>query len=287
MTSTGSTGTEPDWEAWQQQWDAQQESYLPDREQRFAAMLDALEAIGTATDGGPTDRPTAAPGHSGYAPRILDLAGGTGSITRRVLARFPQATAVVLDIDAALLRIARGTFEGDPRVQVVAVNLALEDWVTALEKELGRPAAGAFDAVLTATALHWLQPEQVAAVYAQARTLLRPGGLCVNADHMPDPGLASLTDGLARVEQAVRVRRQDAGTPDWQGWWDLLRVDPVLAGPTAERDAFYAERSGNQHSESLLPSTWHLEALRAGGYAETGLIWRGLLDAAVVGRTSG
>ena len=47
-------------EAWQESWDRQQEAYLPDREQRFAAMLDVVDA---ATDGA--------------APRLLDLAGGT------------------------------------------------------------------------------------------------------------------------------------------------------------------------------------------------------------------
>jgi hypothetical protein len=32
------------WESWQQRWDLQQQAYLPDREERFAAMLDAVEA---------------------------------------------------------------------------------------------------------------------------------------------------------------------------------------------------------------------------------------------------
>ncbi|MEE3921525.1 hypothetical protein V2I01_34525 [Micromonospora sp. BRA006-A] len=43
--------------AWQESWDRQQEAYLPDREHRFAAMLDAVEAVAG-------DRP----------PRVLDLA---------------------------------------------------------------------------------------------------------------------------------------------------------------------------------------------------------------------
>ncbi|MGB9376554.1 MAG: SAM-dependent methyltransferase, partial [Mycobacteriales bacterium] len=65
-----------DWEFWQQSWDAQQQAYLPDREERFVAMLDAVESA------------------CGDAPRVLDLAGGTGSITRRLLARSPRATSV-------------------------------------------------------------------------------------------------------------------------------------------------------------------------------------------------
>jgi SAM-dependent methyltransferase len=265
MSQTTTPGT--DWENWQHQWDAQQEAYLPDREQRFAAMLDAVEASGATTD---------APA----APRVLDLAGGTGSISRRVLWRFPQASTVVLDIDAALLAIARGTFAGDPRVQVLPADLGDENWLTALDP------TDRFDAVLTATALHWLPENRVAGVYAEARTLLRPGGVFINADYMPDPGLGSLTDGLATVERRVRDSRWANGVLSWESWWESMRADPALAGPTAERDAFYAARRGDDHTEWLASSAWHLEAMRAGGYAETGLVWRGLLDAAVTGRTA-
>lgn len=289
MTEIVASGT--DWEAWQHQWDAQQEAYLPDREHRFAAMLDVVEAslLTDAPDHDadrhePTGEDPAA--RTDVAPRILDLAGGTGSISRRALWRFPRASSIVLDVDAALLAIARGTFANEPRVQVAGVDLGSGKWTAALASELGSEVEGTFDAVLTATALHWLTPERVAGVYAEARSLLRPGGVFINADYMPDPGLSSLTDGLATVERRVRHQRWADGVPSWEGWWELLRADPALAGPTAERDAFYARRRGSDHSESLLPSSWHLEAMRAAGYAETGLVWRGLLDAAVTGRTA-
>ncbi|GAB6897318.1 class I SAM-dependent methyltransferase [Kineosporia succinea] len=259
MTETVTT----DWESWQRQWDAQQEAYLPDREERFAAMLDAVEA--------------SLP--EGAAPRVLDLAGGTGSISRRVLDRFPHATTVVLDVDAALLTIARGTFVNDERVEVLAGDLEFSSWAAAFE-----PAS--FDAVLTATALHWLKADRVAGVYAEALPLLKPGGLFVNADGMHDESLESLREGLQRVEKRRTRQRWDSGVPSWEGWWDLLREDPLLAGPTAERDAFYAERRGDGHTQSLPSVNWHLEALRAAGYAEAGLVWRGLLDAAVTGRAS-
>ena len=75
-------------ESWQRSWDRQQEGYLPDREDRLGALVDIVEAVG-----GPT-------------PTILDLACGTGSITRRILARLPGARTVAVDIDPALLAIA-------------------------------------------------------------------------------------------------------------------------------------------------------------------------------------
>src|ERR671925_1097994 len=99
-----------DWQAWQDSWDRQQEWYMPDREERFRIMLDMVEAL------------------VGPAPRVLDLACGTGSITARLLARFPQATSTGVDLDPALLAIARGTFEGDDRVSFVTADLADPDW---------------------------------------------------------------------------------------------------------------------------------------------------------------
>jgi SAM-dependent methyltransferase len=252
-----------DWEAWQQRWDAQQEAYLPDREQRFTAMLDAVEAA------------------CGPAPRVLDLAGGTGSITRRLLARLPHATSVVLDVDAALLTIARGSLEADPRARICRADLATPGW----RDQLGEPD-GSFNAVLTATALHWLTPERLAGVYTEATALLRPGGVLVNADRMPDPGLGSLEEDFERPgDRRTADLRAGTTTPDWAQWWDELRSDPDLAAATAERDAHFGAQPDG-HTASDLPSRWHIETLRSAGCAEAGLIWRGLQDAAVLGRVT-
>ncbi|TBO54451.1 methyltransferase domain-containing protein, partial [Streptomyces kasugaensis] len=91
------TGT--DWQSWQHSWDRQQEWYLPDREERFGVMLDMVEAL------------------VGTEPRVLDLACGTGTISDRLLKRFPKAESVGVDLDPALLAIAEGYFEGEDRVR--------------------------------------------------------------------------------------------------------------------------------------------------------------------------
>jgi SAM-dependent methyltransferase len=250
-----------DWDRLQQVWDAQQLSYMPDREERFAAMLDTVEAV------------------VGTSPRILDLAGGTGSISIRALTRFPDATSVIVDVDAALLAIAAGSFEGDDRVRVAAIDLGTPRWLQALGED-----NGSFDAVLTATALHWLPAERVANLYAEVGTVLRPGGIFANADHMVDDGMPTLTEALKRLEKARQAKAQAAAdVVDWDGWWELLRATPELAEAVAARDAHFADRGGSNHTESTMPAHWHIAALRAGGYTEAGLVWRGLTDAVVVG----
>jgi SAM-dependent methyltransferase len=239
--------------AWQESWDRQQEAYLPDREHRLAAMLDAVEATTDAT-----------------APRILDLAGGTGTITLRALGRFPQAEVTLLDLDPVLLAIAEASLRG--RVTIVTADLRRPDWRASLPSE-------GYDAVLTATALHWLPDERLTALYREICPLLRDGGIFVNADHMPDDTLPGLTTRLNARAGRHRDARYAAGVVlSWRDWWEHVAADPALAPLAERRREVYPD---GHAAEWLPPVAWHLAALRDAGFGEVGTIWRGGADAAV------
>ncbi|MFD9457164.1 class I SAM-dependent methyltransferase [Streptomyces sp. NPDC059985] len=249
---TGAIGT--DWQAWQDSWDRQQEWYLPDREERFRVMLDMVEAL------------------VGPSPRVLDLACGTGSITDRLLKRFPSATSTGLDLDPALLTIARGHFEGDDRVTFVTADLKDPDWRAALPYD-------SYDAVLTATALHWLHSPDLAVLYGQLAPLVRPGGVFMNADRMPDPSAPRIGAAERAHRHAGMDREKADGVLDWRQWWDLAAADPVLAAPTAARFAIYGE-----HADGDTPDeAWHARTLRAAGFDEARTVWRSPSDALVLG----
>lgn len=238
------TGVGTDWQAWQESWDRQQEWYMPDREDRFRIMLDMVEAL------------------TGPAPRVLDLACGTGSITARLLARLPDATSTGVDLDPALLAIAEGTFADDERVTFVTADLKDPEWTTRLPYD-------SYDAVLTATALHWLHSEPLAALYGQVAGLVRDGGVFMNADHMID-------ESTPRINAAERAQRHTQmnqakrnGVLDWAEWWQLASQDPVLAGPTARRYEIYGE-----HADGDMPSpAWHARVLREQGFGEARAVW--------------
>jgi trans-aconitate methyltransferase len=242
--------------SWQESWDRQQEAFMPDREHRFAAMLDAVAAV---TDGEP--------------PRLLDLAGGTGTISLRTLARFPGARVTVLDQDPVLLTIAEASLRD--RATIVDADLSDPGWRAKLP-------AGPFDAVLTATALHWLPADRVSALYAEVREVLRPGGVFANADHMEEEGLPELSRKLRDHGRARREAAYASGAAtSWPQWWALAAADEQLAPKAAERERIYpSDRHGQ---EWLPPASWHVEALRAAGFREAGIIWRGGTDAAVAG----
>lgn len=261
---TDTTTATPDWQAWQESWDRQQEWYMPDREERFRIMLDMVEAC------------------VGSEPRVLDLACGTGSITARLLARFPKAVSTGIDLDPALLTIARGTFGGDGRVTFVEADLKDPRWPEPLPYD-------SYDAVLTATALHWLHSDPLAALYGQVAELVRPGGVFMNADHMSDESTprinaAERAQRHARMDRvrADRVRTDQArtdqartgqaprdGVLDWAEWWQRAAEDPDLAAPTARRFEIYGD-----HADGDMPSArWHARVLREKGFGEARPVW--------------
>ncbi|MET9345394.1 class I SAM-dependent methyltransferase [Streptomyces termitum] len=233
-----------DWADWQRSWDRQQEWYMPDREERFRVMLDMVEAL------------------VGPKPRVLDLACGTGSITDRLLRRFPEAVSTGVDLDPALLAIARGTFEGDGRVSFVTADLKDPAWTAALPYDT-------YDAVFTATALHWLHSGPLTTLYGQVAGLVREGGVFMNADHMIDTATPRI-NAAERAQRHARMDREKAeGVLDWADWWALAAKDPVLAEPTARRYEIYGE-----HADGDMPAPgWHADTLRAAGFGEARPVW--------------
>jgi SAM-dependent methyltransferase len=245
-----STTTRPDraWaEAWQESWDRQQEGYMPDREDRLAALLDVVEAV------------------AGPRPLVLDLACGTGTISRRLLERFPGARSIAVDVDPALLTIARATLGDDERVRFVRADLADPAWVGELPET-------PVDAVLTATALHWLPEPLLLRVYRDLAGIVRPGGAVANADQMGAADLPRLGAALAAVEARRRERLRADGRPDWDAWWDIAATDPLIADAVAERRAHFG--GANHPAEFDPPSSWHAQALRDAGFDEAGVVWR-------------
>ncbi|OEV11461.1 class I SAM-dependent methyltransferase [Streptomyces nanshensis] len=258
-TGTRSASAPVDWQAWQESWDRQQEFYLPDREERFRVMLDMTEAL------------------TGPEPLVLDLACGTGTISGRLLRRLPGARSTGVDLDPALLTIARGAFADEERVEFVTADLTDPDWTRSLPHRR-------YDAVLTATALHWLRTRQLDALYGQIAGLLRDGGVFLNADHMPDAATPRINEAAHAFDKARRTRAEAAGTQDWAAWWEELSHEPAVAETVAERFRTIGNPVAGDHADGEVQSpARHAEQLRAAGFAEARTVWSSPLDALVMG----
>lgn len=241
-----------DWADWLTRWDAQQEGYVPQREARFAAMFDALDEL----------LPTRFV--------ALDLACGPGSISQRLLARFPNARAIAVDMDPVMLAIGRGaigTVAG--RLRWIEADLASPDWLGSL----GEPAV---DAVLSATALHWLEPEALARLYHDLGQLVRPGGLFLNCDTMAfgpaQPNLGRLSQ-RALDEQWSEATFAAAGIETAEQWWDALAAEPAFEQLRTEQAQAFSDK---KRPESTLGFDGHVSALQDAGFGEVGTIWQQL-----------
>lgn len=238
----------PDWRAYLVSWDRQQEEFNPDRERRFDVMFEVVEA------------------QVGRRFLALDLGCGPGSLTQRMLRRFPHARAVAVDYDPVVLRIgqeALGTWGG--RLTWVDARLGHHGWTQGLP-------ARRFDAALSTTALHWLQPHELRALYRDLHGLLRPGGVFLNGDVMPWSD-----ERLRRIAQ--KVYRSHFGTADgrprnegWERWWARAKKDPSL------RAAFEEQRARSaKHPHRAPPSVEvHRRALQGAGFRDVEVVWEDL-----------
>jgi len=182
-------------------------------------------------------------------PKVLDLAGGTGTIALRTLARFRDAQVTVVDQDPVLLALAGASLDG--RAGIIVADLGHPSWTEALPHH-------AYDAVLTATALHWLDPDRLAVLYGEIRGVLRAGGVFANADHMPDEGLPELTKrliGRADARREVNARLEP------------LRPAEEEEVTAATPDDFVLERAARQRAAA--ERRVGLELDRAGRFAES------------------
>jgi len=238
-------------QAWIARWDIQQQDHMPDREERFTALIDAVAA-----------------GVGREDPLVLDLGCGPGSLAVRLLERLPEATVVAIDADPLTLALGRAAWPDLPGLRFVDADLREPGWSASLG--LSRQP----DAAVSTTALHWLSQPVLAAVYAEVGTLLRPGGLLLNGDHLAADDSASRLAVLGRAVRDSYVRRQQPGgvTESWEHWWAAVADDPALAALDIKRKARAV--SSEHHSSPAGRLGVHVEALRAAGFAEVGTLWQ-------------
>jgi SAM-dependent methyltransferase len=233
--------------AWVARWDAQQELYVDGRDDRFAVVVAAVEAVG------------------GPEPVVLDLGCGPGSLGARLRRSAPGAWVVGVDFDPVLLALARAT---QPEAVFVDADLAQEGWVA----ETGL-APGGVDAVVSTTALHWLPVQALRQVIGTSAALLRPGGIWLDGDHLGHPGKTPELAALARRlrEAAEAAERRSLDREDWAQWWEAVRADPAFRALVAERDGRHAARPPAR-SEPAYDD--YVQALAPAGFTEVGELWR-------------
>jgi SAM-dependent methyltransferase len=232
---------------WRQSWDDVMARFMPGLASFEAAMITTAEAVG---GGPPAD--------------VLDLGGGPGLLAERLATRWPRATVRMLDLDPVLLMLAEtGTPAG---VTVHPGDLAGSAWPAEMAQYCP------VDLVTIAMTMHYLPADRARALYRDARTVLRPGGLLVVADLMPNGDLPSVMNALRPVADEA------AAGLAWTRWWDEIGADPAFASRMRQRQELFADRPP---AEFAPDERWHRAAAHAAGFRENGVIWRHGAHAAI------
>jgi SAM-dependent methyltransferase len=235
-------------------WELQQEVYIAQREARFELILELIARLAPSTP---------------EQLRVLDLACGPGSVSIRVLNRFPDAELVAVDLDPILLTLGRLNQANQAR-QPTWVQADLRDptWTDLLPFTT-------YDAIVSTTALHWLTGAELSNLYQQLHVLLAPGGLFLNGDYLPiSRPWGTIAETVREIGAARESAAIAAGADDWQTWWTKVRAIPFLAEQVAAHDRIFADKTSHE-SPSL---AFHVEALRESGFSEVELVWHDLTE---------
>ena len=194
------------------------------------------------------------PGEPGDGMLILDVGSGYAPVAAACLDARPNATAIALDISDAMMDVGRERMArfGD-RFSYMVGDFA--------EGVLPPPAvaAGPFDAVVSARAIHHLPAEGMKSLYASIHASLKPGGAFFNID------TASPETDFLR-EKFRSVTRSPG---------DLPRAATTRTPEQLAHDAML------HHRDATLVR--HIEWLKAAGFTSVDCFWKRLGQAMVGG----
>lgn len=150
----------------------------------------------------------------GSGDQVLEVGCGTGQLTRALLARGLHVTA--LEPGQNLIALARLNLEGAGAVELV--NARLEDALLPREQ---------FQAVFSASAFHWVDPE---VSWQKAANVLVPGGTLALVQYF------GLEEPRSKPDQDAVLAALRRVVPDIAAHWPAYRdLDATLAGVEQRR----------------------------------------------------
>lgn len=132
---------------------------------------------------------------------ILDLGAGYGALTRFLLERFPNATAVCQDGSEQMANLGRERMKDlSGRFAYVITDFGRHGW--------SKLVPGPFEAIVSSIAIHNVgSPNIIRGIYEDAYPLVKPGGCFLNFDRHHPP-----------IEEQMKWLR-GAGFKDVRRFW--------------------------------------------------------------------
>lgn len=204
---------------------------MPRREEMLGALMDVLP------DG---------------AEEVLELGCGTGALTVRISARYPEAKLLALDGAPEMVALAQ------ERLGQAAIQRSTEVTFEVQRFEENELPRQSYDLIASNMSLHHV--EDKGPFYARLRDALKPGGLLTFGDE--------LKGAIPHVEELY-----------WKGWLEFARRPDHLTEREISEIIRHVEEADYYET---LPD--QLTLLKSAGFVDVDCIWRYLNYAVFVAR---
>ena len=163
--------------------------------------------------------------HGQPVESFLDLGCGDGILGATILGSYPTARGVYVDISESMLTQARESFhEYDDQLTIENLDYGDPAWVNKMQPY------SQFDAVVSGYSIHHQPDVRKREVYQEIFSLLKPGGLFINVEHVSSASQWNV-DLFEQHYASMRhaIEKQNGGTRSYEQVVEEYRTRPDKA----------------------------------------------------------
>ncbi len=105
-------------------------------------------------------------------PDVLDVGAGTGLLSAFLMDKYPKALYTLIDLSEKMMKMSMARFKGRQNVEFI-----IDDYTT-------HEFTKKYDMVVSALSIHHLENNEKERFYGKCYTLLKSGGIMINADQV-------------------------------------------------------------------------------------------------------
>jgi len=194
-------------------------------------------------------------------PTILDLCCGPGTLSKYFLSKSPNINIIAVDIDPFLVAMFKNSYPQD-RIITELHDIQKADLFDTYQNR--------FDAVVSLTALHWLSQESQKLLYKRIYSILKNGGIFVNAD--PYLPTIRIIKRLRAFFQKNKVKNIEG--ENWNQYWErIYRKYHIKEYIDEMKSTLFREE--DKRTDDGYPIKFYMSSLKEAGFDSPAVYWKG------------